>query len=103
MTIDDAIKEESRMVEDIEWRLNKNYDNWLIQYNEREKKEMLVTQNYHIQVEKWLQELKKYRRLKEHIRGFDFKIRGKKENETIYEMIDFLIDDLIKDQKGKEV
>lgn len=97
MTIDDAIKEESRMVEDIEWRLNKNYDNWLIQYNEREKKEMLATQNYHIQVEKWLQELKKYRRLKEHIRDFDFKIRGKKENETIYEMIDFLIDDLIKD------
>ena len=97
MTIDDAIKEESRIVEDIEWRLNKNYDNWLIQYNEREKKEMLATQNYHIQVEKWLQELKKYRRLKEHIRGFDFKIRGKKENETIYEMIDFLIDDLIKD------
>lgn len=97
MTIDDAIKEESRMVEDIEWRLNKNYDNWLIQYNEREKKEMLATQNYHIQVAKWLQELKKYRRLKEHIRGFDFKIRGKKENETIYEMIDFLIDDLIKD------
>lgn len=97
MTIDDAIKEESRMVEDIEWRLNKNYDNWLIQYNEREKKEMLATQNYHIQVTKWLQELKKYRRLKEHIRGFDFKIRGKKENETIYEMIDFLIDDLIKD------
>ena len=97
MTIDDAIKEESRIVDDIEWRLNKNYDNWLIQYNEREKKEMLATQNYHIQVEKWLQELKKYRRLKEHIRGFDFKIRGKKENETIYEMIDFLIDDLIKD------
>lgn len=97
MTIDDAIKEESRMVEDIEWRLNKNYDNWLIQYNEREKKEMLATQNYHIQVTKWLQELKKYRKIKEHIRDFDFKIRGKKENETIYEMIDFLIDDLIKD------
>lgn len=97
MTIDDVIKEESRIVEDIEWRLNKNYDNWFTQYNAKEREMLLATQNYHIQVTNWLQELKKYRRLKEHIRGFDFKIRGKKENETIYEMIDFLIDDLIKD------
>ena len=97
MTIDDIIKEESRIIENIDWRLNKNYDNWFIQYNEKEKKEMLATQDYHIQVKNLLQELKKYRKIKEHIRGFDFKIRGKKENETIYEMIDFLIDDLIKD------
>lgn len=96
MTIDEVIKEESRIVEDIEWRLDKNYDNWFIQYNEKEKKEMLATQNYHIQIVNWLQQLKKYKELKNHIRGFDFKIRGKNENETIYEMIDFLIDDLLK-------
>lgn len=38
MTIDDIIKEESRIIEDIDWRLNKNYDNWLIQYNEKKKR-----------------------------------------------------------------
>ena len=38
MTIDDIIKEESRIIENIDWRLNKNYDNWFIQYNEKEKR-----------------------------------------------------------------